>query len=309
MTSLDEYARQSDFSDPGRYAPLLDGLPTDVRELATVVRNVIVHYFGAGLTFTGDRLAEIDNRWVERILETDQRRHTAPLPAPRPETERVAGCCRDFTLLTVAALRHQGVPARSRIGFAGYFGPDVHPDHVVAEYWNGQRWVYLDAQVDPADQPFDPGDLDRPVGAQPEPPSMFATAAQAWSAYRDGADVTNFGVAWAEPDSADRTGPPLRGPVFVGGSVLLELAHRQRDEVLLWDVWGERLQPSHRADALVDEVADLLLAADEGDEGAERELTDRYRTDPRLRVGATVRCVSPSGTDCVVDLRSRVAVG
>jgi len=109
--------------------------------LVTVVRNVMVHYVGAGLTFTGERLEEINNRWVERILDTDQGRHAAPLSAPRPETERVAGCCRDFTLLTVAALRHKGVPARSRIGFAGYFHPDFHEDHVVVDYWNGQRWV------------------------------------------------------------------------------------------------------------------------------------------------------------------------
>ena len=306
MTSLDEYARQSDFSDPGRYTPLLDGLPTDPRELAAVVRNVMVHYFAAGLTFTGERLEEINNRWVERILDTDQGRHAAPLSAPRPETERVVGCCRDFTLLTVAALRHKGVPARSRIGFAGYFHPDFHEDHVVVDYWNGQRWVYLDAQLDPADWPFDPGDIDRPVGAQSQPPPMFATAAQVWSAYRRGADIRNFGVGSAE---STPSGHPLRGPVFVAGTVLLELAHRQRDEVLLWDLWGERLQPSDGALALVDEVAALVLAADEGDESAERELTDRYRTDPRLRVDGTVRCLSPSGTESMVDLRTRAVVG
>jgi hypothetical protein len=59
---------------------------------------------------------------------------------------------------------------------------------------------------------------------------------------------------------------------------------------------------------LVGIPAALLLAADEGDESAERELTDRYRTDPRLRVDATVRCVSPTGTDSVVELRSRAVV-
>jgi hypothetical protein len=300
VTSLSDYARQSAYSDPGRYAALLDALPTDVRELAAVVRNVIVHYWAGGLTFTGERLAEIDHRWVDRLLATDQRRRAAPLAAPRPDTERVAGCCRDFTLLTVAALRHRGVPARSRIGFAGYFEPDFHHDHVVVDHWDGERWVYLDAMLDPADWPFDPADLPRPVGAQPEPPPLFATAAQVWSAYRSGIDVDTYGV---RPDL------PLRGPQFVGGYVLLEAAHRQRDEVLLWDVWGARTEPPPRDAALVDEVAALLLAADEGDDAAERELADRYRTDPRLHPGATVRCLSPTGTESVVDLRSRVVVG
>jgi hypothetical protein len=46
-----------------------------------------------------------------------------------------------------------------------------------------------------------------------------------------------------------------------------------------------------------------------GPAGSERELADRYRTDPRLHPGATVRCLSPTGTESVVDLRSRVVAG
>ena len=306
MTAIEEYARQSEYSDPGRYTPLMEDLPTDVGELAAVVRNVIVHYWASGLTFPEQRLAEIDNRWVERILAADQGRQPVPLTVPRADTERVAGCCRDFTLLTVAALRHQGVPARSRVGFAGYLGPDFHYDHVVVDYWNGERWVYLDAMLDPADWPFDPGDLPRPVGARPTPPSMFATAAQVWTAYRSGTDVDDFGV---------RPGHPLRGGAFAGGYVLQELAHRQREELLLWDVWGA--MPAASGGGLVvgdeapllDEVAAMLLAADEGDEVAERELAVRYRSDPRLHPGGTVRCLSPTGTTSVVDLRARAAVG
>lgn len=53
--------------------------------------------------------------------------------------DRFVGCCRDFSLLFVAALRGRGVPARTRIGFAGYFAPDFHHDHVVAELWDGHR--------------------------------------------------------------------------------------------------------------------------------------------------------------------------
>jgi hypothetical protein len=306
MTGIEEYTRQSEYSDPGRYTPLLEALPGEVGELAAVVRNLITHYVGGGVTFTGERLAEIDNRWVERILAADQGRHPVPPDVPRADTERVAGCCRDFTLLTVAALRHKGVPARSRVGFAGYLGSDFHYDHVIVDYWNGERWVYLDAQLDPADWPFDPGDLPRPVGARPTPPPMFATAAQAWSAYRSGANVEDFGV---QPEL------PLRGGAFVGAYVLQELAHRQREELLLWDLWGA--MPAMVDGALVlgdevpllDEVAAMLLAADEGDEQAERELTARYRSDPRVHPGTTVRCVSPTGTTSMVDLRSRAAVG
>ena len=300
MNGLDGYARQSPYSDPGRYARLFDALPTDVGELATVVRNVIVHYAAGGFTFTGERLAEIDHRWVDRILDTDQRRFDAALAQPRPAQERVVGCCRDFTLLTVAALRHQGVPARSRIGFASYFSPDFHYDHAIVDYWDGTRWVFLDAMLNPADWPFDPGDLPRRVGAEPDEPPMFATAAQVWWAYRSGADVSSYGVA---PNL------PLRGPDFVGDYVILELAHRRREETLLWDVWGAMPLGGDGDPDLLDEVAALLLAADCGDGDAERRLADRYRTDPRLHPTGTVRCVSPTGDYTVVDLRSRAVVG
>jgi hypothetical protein len=304
MTSLADYARHSPYSDPGAHAPLLDALPTDVRELTAVVRNVVVHFRAAGITFTGDRLAEIDSRWLDRILATDQGRFPVPLGEPRPEEQRVVGCCRDFTLLTVAALRHRGVPARSRVGFATYFGADWRHDHVIAEYWDGRRWVFVDAQPEPGPQwpAFDTCDMPYLVGAKPPAPPVFETAAQAWTAYRRGEiDADRYGVDPAMP---------FKGPRFVRDEVLIELAHRQRDELLLWDVWGDL---SADMDAglgdvgLVDEVAGLLLAADEGDEAAERELARRYAADPRLHPGATVECFSPTGRPAVVDLTTRQA--
>jgi hypothetical protein len=284
------------YSDPGHYAPLLDALPTAIRALTAVVRNVLVHYVAAGIAFTGDRLAEIDNRWVDRILATDQSRFPLPLHAPRPQAERVAGCCRDFTLLTVAALRQHGTPARSRVGFASYLGPGWNYDHVVVEYRAGGRWAFTDAQLDPAgDWPVDPADLPRPVDER----SPFATAARVWTAYRRGAvDPGRYGVA---PDS------PHRGARLIRDYVIAELAHRQGDELLLWDAWGAMDDDVEATTALVDEVAGLLLAADGGDVGAERELADRYAADGRLRPGRQVRSHSPTGTGRVVDLRTRAS--
>jgi hypothetical protein len=297
--NLDErYARQSRYSDPGRYAGLLDALPTDIRELSAVVCNVIVHYRAAGLTLTGHRLGEIDHRWVDRMLATDQERFAAPLSAPRPLERRVAGCCRDHTLLAVAALRHRGVPARSRVGFAAYFSEDFHGDHVIMDYWDGDRWVFVDTEMEPDPRRgFDGHDVPRLVGAAPAGPPPFVTAAQAWTAHRKGTiDVRRYGVGGSES---------LRGAWFVRNYVLLELAHRQRDELLLWDVWGD-MGTDLRGDLrLIDEVAALLLAADDGDENAERELADRYAADPRLRPADRAYCLSPSGRHAWIDLGTR----
>ena len=207
----------------------------------------------------------------------------------------MAGCCRDFTLLAVAGLRAQGVPARSRVGFASYFEPDWHHDHVITEYWDGERWRYADAQLDPAGSwPFDP--LDVPLGK-----GVFESAAQVWTAYRRGdLDVRRYGVA---------PGIPIGGDWFVRNYVLVELAHRQRDELLLWDVWGLM---SDRLDgdlALIDEIAALLLAADDGDESAELRLDEWYADDPRLHPGERVTCLSPRGVTQEVDLRLRSGLG
>jgi hypothetical protein len=288
-----EYARHTPYTDPGPHGALLDALPTDIGELMAVVRNVIVHYQASGIAFPGHRLTEIDARWLDRILDIDQQRFGVPLDVPRPVAERVAGCCRDFTLLTVAALRQRGVPARSRVGFAAYLQPDFHTDHVVAEYWNGECWVWADAQIGPdPGRGFDPRDVPRSTA--------FASAAEVWTAHRRGEiDANRYGVA---------PGLPLCGEWFVGDEVLIELSHRMGDELLLWDVFGAMADPvtSTGYDAeLVDEVAALLVAADTGDDAAERKLAERYAADPRLRPGDQVLCFSPAGHHRMVDLRAR----
>ncbi|MER7014826.1 transglutaminase domain-containing protein [Saccharopolyspora sp. NPDC000359] len=292
MTTPQECAHHSRYTDPGRYAPLLDALPTDIRQLAAVTGGLVVHYRGAGIAFTGERLAEVDSRWTERLLATDQRRFPVPLTAPRPLEQRLVGCCRDATLLTVAALRQHGIPARSRVGFAAYFHEGFHADHVIAEFWDGQRWVLADAQLDQADHPFNTCDIPRDADLASAP---FATAAQVWTAHRRGeVDVDRFGVG---PDH------PMRGHWFAANYVLRELAHRRRDELLLWDFWGALVTTDSAVDVdLVDEIAALLLAADGGDEAAERELADRYSADPRLHPGERVHCQSPSGVDALVEL-------
>lgn len=301
-----DYAKHTAYTDPGEHASLLDALPPEVPEISATVRNVLLHYRAPGLTLSADHLLEVNNRWVERILAADQARHPMPLAEPRPYAEHVAGCCRDYTLLTVAALRQKGIPARSRIGFAAYFAEGFHHDHVVTEYWDDSRRVWTDTQLDPDDGHdwgFDPRDMPPPgVGAP------FATAAQVWVALRRGeVDAQRYGV---DPNL------PIRGPWFVFDYVLLELAHRQGDELLLWDGWGvmsERFGDDLSTGdpellALVDRIAALLVAADAGDDAAAKELADLYASDDRLRPGDNVLCMTPNGDQYAVDLRTRESV-
>jgi hypothetical protein len=290
---MKDHTAHTPYSDPGRYAELLDALPTDIPGLANAIQNLLIHYRGGGVEFTGERLEEVNNRWVEAILETDQRRNGTPLTAPRTPEERVAGCCRDYALLFVSALRHQGVPARTRIGFATYFQPGWNADHVIAEYWNGDRWVRVDAQLEPAEHwGFDVQDV--PVG-------RFRSAAEVWRGFRAGEiDGDTCGV---DPTL------PLRGGWFIRDYVFLQLAHLQGDELLLWDGWGAMADDLEMDLTPTDELAALLVAADNGDDAAARKLDDWYQSDPDLHPGDKIMVHSPTGTPPYwIDLGTRQKV-
>jgi hypothetical protein len=280
-----DYMQQTKFSDPREHAKLFDPLPDDPGGIGAVIRNLVVHYRASGIDFPPDRLAEIDSRWADRLLDADRRRFDTPLAEPRAPEQRIVGCCRDFTLLTVAALRHKGVPARSRIGFADYLDPSWHYDHVITEYRDGNRWVTMDSQVDQW----------VPLAA-----GGFQTAAQVWTAYRRGEiDVNQFGV---HPSVAE-----LRGAWFVRNYVITELAHRRGEELLLWDLWGGMSLELDGDLALIDEVAGLLLSADAGDAGAETKLAELYLSRTELRPGRRIRCASPVGAEVTIDLEKRGA--
>ena len=275
---IDCFVRQSPYSTPGRHAERLGAVPDDLTGLCAAARNVVGHYRAELPALPEDRRGEIDSRWLEVILTLDEQRHPAALDQPRLLSERVAGCCRDHSLMVVSALRQRGVPARNRIGFAHYFTPGWAGDHVVIERWHEGRWQRADPELGP-DHAFDVHDM--PTG----PDSPFETAAEAWLGWRTGdRDPSTYGV------EAD---PALAGPDFVGSYVIFEVAHRYGDEMLLWDGWGATEEALDVP--MIDELARLLVCADAGDDGAETELRARYHEDARLHPGPQVTTYSPYG--------------
>jgi hypothetical protein len=295
-----DHAVHTPYSDPGEFAALVMDLPVEPETLSVVARNVIVHYRASGHELPAATRSDVNARWLDAILDLDQRRHPMPLSEPRDVTARVQGCCRDHTLFCVGALRSHGVPARSRVGFAGYFIDGWHHDHVVVEAWIDGRWRRFDSEVD-APRPGLATPTD--IGSCDLESRGFVTAAQVWAAFRrDGYDVSTYGVG---PEV-----PGFRGERFVFDEVIYEVAHRFGDELLLWDGWGrigEPDQPVSDTDATwLDGVAELLLAADGGDARAEQALLDRYRIDSGLHPGQTILQASPYGDPpIVVELATR----
>lgn len=311
-TTPDAWASQTAYSAPGAHRAALAAVPPEPEAIHRAVTGLVAHYRGEADVLDDVRLLDVDLRWCEAILDVGLAR-SAQLEGRAPGA-RGAGCCRDHTLLALAVLREHGVPARSRVGFAGYLTDGYHVDHVVVEHWDGARWVLWDAELPAgfgsapfAGPAFDVRDMSTGVTGP------FTTAAQAWTAHRrDGLDLSTFGV-WP--------GLGIEGREFVRTYVVGELAHRRGDELLLWDLWGARLVPedlpdgdegaraalvpSDEADALADEVADLLLRADAGDDAAEAEAARRYAADPRLHPGARIRTLSPLGREGWTDLAAR----
>lgn len=255
-------------------AAALSSLPADVRSLVPIVQGLLVHRAwqrAYQLDLPSGRLAEEGLHGVAAMLHRIGELHDAPLDEARPPALRMVGNCRHFATLLCALLRHAGVAARARCGFATYFEPGKHVDHWVCEYWNnaGQRWVMVDAQIDTVQRTvlkldFDPLDV---------PPSRFWTGGHAWLRCRSGeANPALFGIF------------DMWGLGFVRGDLRLDVASLDKIELLPWDHWppmGSFEQPPNEDLELMDRVAALSTSGNPADIVALRRL---YEAAPGLRV-------------------------
>jgi hypothetical protein len=128
--ALSFFSQPGVITDPSPYPALLDGLPTDIAELCKLVQGVTVHIFWEeryGLKLSEERRVEVQlrtlSRRLARTLELDPHPLVQARPPARPPEKRIVGNCRDFSVLLVSILRHQGIPARARCGFGAYFIP------------------------------------------------------------------------------------------------------------------------------------------------------------------------------------------
>jgi hypothetical protein len=248
------YIQHGPITAPGRYAALLDSLPTGIEDLVAVVRGLLFHYSEGemyGYYVPDARVREDAARTVPEMLDKILALDDGPLRVVRPFERRLVGCCRDYAVLLTALLRQQGVPARTRYGFSRYFRPDFAPDHVVCEVWHEDRWRLVDAQQDTLHcqmnhLAFDPLDI---------PPDQFPVAGQVWHEARTGRiDPVRYGY---DPDAS--------GMWVIQSYLVHDLAALNKRELLIGDTWGlaERgpdTSPAPTEDRLLDEVATLTPA-------------------------------------------------
>jgi hypothetical protein len=271
-----------------------------VASLREASSHLVFHYWAGGdfaaHGVPAERATEIDTRYVDDILALLHERSSEPLSVPRDPSQQFVGCCRDYTALFVSFARAHGIPARSRVGFAGYFVPDWWMDHVVAEIWDAEqrRWRLVEAQV--AADHHDAG-TGHVLPVVDVPRDRFLTGAAAWRAARAGTlDHERFVV---DPSLQE---PFLRSWPYLAHNLVLDLAALGSREMILWDEYGLLAGPLSDIDReLLDEVAAAI--SDEVDPG----LVESWLHSDPLRIPEELMSYSPRSGPRQVTLRPGVA--
>jgi len=279
---LDYYASPGIFTSVGGFADQVDALADDVGTLVHAVQMLLVHRFWSQaykVEVTPERDREQGLHGAEAMLKRAMELNGARIGETRMPNARVVGICRHFATLLCAFLRHKGVAARARCGFATYFEPEKHVDHWICEYWNRDesRWVQVDAQLDTLQRAVVKADFD----ALDVPRDRFLVAGAVWRQVQAGRiDPERCGIA------------DMWGDWYVRGNLALDVAALQKVELLPWEPFGIAKAPDSAIPqtdellALVDRAASLTAA---GDQASVRELLSLAEREPRLRPpGATV---------------------
>lgn len=237
---LDWYRKHSPLTEPGDYRHVWSGVEPTAEAIANTILPLVIHYRGdAPLEQHGieeARVSEIDLRYVDSMLARLEELAPVDPGTERLPKHRLVGCCRDWTVLAVSLARELGIPARMRVGFANYFMDDWWLDHVVAELWDdaAQRWVQVDTELGADFVPADGVPMDR----LNIPTTRFLPGIDAWRKTRAGElDPRKFVVHPEIPD------PDLRGVPYLWHNTVLDLASLNKQEMVLWDVWGIDAQP------------------------------------------------------------------
>ena len=278
--TLPYYSQPGLMTSPGRHGAPLHDLPGNVAGLADVLHGLVIHEHLAelyGVTLTQEDRASVHVRRTEDLLGLICTRDSRPLSVPREPAARLPGNCRHFTVLMVAMLRAQGVPARARCGFGGYFGNGLFEDHWVCEYWNASErgWMLVDAQIDERQLEIFAVDFD----LTDVPRDRFLIASDAWVKCREGAaDPSDFGLSQLHES----------GLWWIAGNLMRDAAALGNIELLPWDAWGVMPKPDAEigADELVlfDQLAGYTRIAD----GAFDLLQELCAKDERLTVPPAV---------------------
>ena len=268
------YAAQSIVTAPGRYEYLYKDLPDDISSLCRIIQGFVLHMHWVqayGQNPSDERKTEVRIRQADRFLARALELHEAPLTEVRPHEKKVIGTCRDYAALLVSILRHKGIPARMRVGFATYFTPGRYEDHYLCQYWHEKenRWVVVDAQLDELminalKVTFNPCDV---------PDGLFLPGGKAWQLCRQGkTDPEYFGIF------------NIKGMWFVGCDMVFDAMSLNKIESQPWDIWP--MMPEYQQTVYPDEylaAMDHIAELTSGLEPGFAEVRLLYQTQEKLQ--------------------------
>jgi hypothetical protein len=282
------YTTQSQITDPGEHKGLFADLPRTVDGLCKVVQGVYIHYNEGrvyGYKIPEERLPEINIRSVEEMLARIVELDTRPLREPRPPEKRLVGYCRDAAILFCAMARHQGIPARHRVGSATYFigtSLELPGTHEIAEYWDTDegRWRLVDPHLDALviqrnNVQFDLCDVPR---------EQFLAGGKAWQMCRaGGADPSGFGIG------------DLRGLWFIRNNMIQDLAAQNKRGPLNWDNWGLMLKEMETYTEEEWRLLDRATVLTQAGNRAFTEMRATYEAEIGLKVPRVIKSYGPVG--------------
>lgn len=237
-TALAYYTAHDSITAPGEHANLFAGLSPDPDVLHSVLHGVLIHLWQARQQhpeLVTPTSVDVFTRHTRHLLAHLRDHNPFTLTTARAVDQRLVVDCRHFVVLQASILRHYGVPARARCGFATYLEDTHYEDHWLCEYWDSsmQRWVMDDPDVQRHDVS----------------PIQFFTGARAWQLCRQNTTLgQQFGF-----------GPELRGMWVARVNLVRDFAALNGYASVTGDSWGIAMKDE--ADLTKDEIALLDEAA------------------------------------------------
>lgn len=262
VNSPEYYAQQSIITDPRKHVDLFANLPTDISSLVRIVQGLIIQYVVGefyDVHFSTRQRREVYFRSVAQILNRIREMDPAPLTVSRDPKQRFVGHCRDTAVLLVSMLRHQGVPARVRSGYARYIPGPITQERWFAEYWemDQNRWIVVDPSQDDILQERVKAEF---KGYNPLDLSYFEhvyLGGHVWQlCRREQAKPTEFGI-----------NKRFKGWFYIRANLLHDLDALNKIEPAPWDFWGDLIRQDERDitskdRALFDRLAKLTIDVD-----------------------------------------------
>lgn len=249
------------------------GFPKNIGNVCRKIRGLGIHpcdLHKINLELPSERTKDRYLKTVQEVVEKIRLIKDTDLTIERKPEDKIVIICKHFSMILASILREQGMPARCRCGFATYFSNGWFEDHWICEYWNGEKWIRVDPQIDKiksAKKQLNTIDFTN------MPKDIFFPAGILWKLYRQGF-VSGDYCGFSHEDSE-------RGEWYIRGNMLRDFFALNKIEYTYQEVsklMDRDYEPNNDELKLLDKIADLTITVDKNFD----KLTDFYKNNKNL---------------------------